>query len=373
MPSLLDSPEFALPESWPLEPLTTRTFMTMLLPLFVAYYLTAVLVISPGTYAVRLSLLPLWLWLAFRACTRLEANMGNPEWDGNNLALLTVVCLIIMRITGWTFQRQPFVRTGTRERAVVLDACDLCCNFRGIGWDWTSGAPPPPQPHLDKRAFALHALLGYTINALLFEFAILLRDNIFPPSSLPLPYPLSRVLQALIYPVSTYAHLQGYYHIYSLVGVFLLRQSPASWPPLFNRPWFSTSLSQFWGRRWHQGFRDMFGRVSGQRVLGTFLASGVFHDLGIWGMSRRTGICCNLTGYFALMALGIGAEYAMRKYTGKRVGGLCGRVWMACWVVGWAVASMGEECMRDFYRSMTVNWLVRPVYLISHLLLGAEY
>ncbi|KAF9018926.1 hypothetical protein BDZ89DRAFT_1073457 [Hymenopellis radicata] len=357
---------FALPDSWPLEPLTTRTFITMVLPLFVAYLLTAVLVITPGTYAVRISLLPLSLWLAFRSCTRLEANVGNAEWVGNNLALMTVVGVIIMRITGWTFQRHHFVRTGTRERAVLIDACDLCCNFRGIGWDWTSGAPPPPQRHLDKRAFALNALLGYTINALLFEFALLLRDNIFPPSPLRLPFTLRRLLQALIYPISTYAHLQAYYHIYSLLGVFLLSQSPASWPPLFNRPWLSTSLSEFWGRRWHQGFRDMFGRVGGQRVLGTFLASGVFHDLGIWGMSRRSGLCCNLTAYFGMMALGIGAEYAVRRCTGKRVSGTCGRVWMVGWILGWAVATMGEECMHDFYRSMTINWLVRPVQITGY-------
>ncbi len=62
-------------------------------------------------------------------------------------------------------------------------------------------------------------------------------------------------------------------------------------PPLMDRPLASTSLSEFWGRRWNRAFRDLtYGflfrpliRSFGPRraLLIGFVASGIIHDLVI--------------------------------------------------------------------------------------------
>lgn len=61
--------------------------------------------------------------------------------------------------------------------------------------------------------------------------------------------------------------------------------------PLMNKPIVSTSLGEFWGRRWNTAFRDLthgllfrpltnrFGRRSG--LLAAFVFSGVIHELVI--------------------------------------------------------------------------------------------
>ena len=54
------------------EPLTGQSFLRDLLPSFLCYYATAVLVLLPHTLFIRLALLPLTLCMAFRGATRVD-------------------------------------------------------------------------------------------------------------------------------------------------------------------------------------------------------------------------------------------------------------------------------------------------------------
>lgn len=58
------------------KPLTTETFLQDLLPAIVLYYTTAFLVVTRGTLKIRLALLPITLWTAFRAGSRLDVAAG---------------------------------------------------------------------------------------------------------------------------------------------------------------------------------------------------------------------------------------------------------------------------------------------------------
>lgn len=42
------------------------------------------------------------------------------------------------------------------------------------------------------------------------------------------------------------------YHVMAFIGVAVLGESSSEWPRLMNQPWRSTSLLEFWGKRWHQ-------------------------------------------------------------------------------------------------------------------------
>lgn len=83
--------------------------------------------------------------------------------------------------------------------------------------------------------------------------------------------------------------------------------------PIMNAPWRSTSLSEFWGRRWNTAFRDIahalvFTPVA--RRLGAplatwcaFLFSGLVHDAVI-SLPCRAGFGLP-TSYFLLQAMGM--------------------------------------------------------------------
>lgn len=80
-------------------PLNTWTFVSSLLPgehlllpnllilfdvyifkVFVSYYIAAVLAILPRTFLLRLAILPITLWLAFRAFTTIDAVGSDPGY-----------------------------------------------------------------------------------------------------------------------------------------------------------------------------------------------------------------------------------------------------------------------------------------------------
>ena len=95
--------------------------------------------------------------------------------------------------------------------------------------------------------------------------------------------------------------------------------------PIMRSPILSTSLSDFWGRRWNLGFRQLthglvfqpvrrrFGSASA--LLASFLVSGVIHDFVI-SFPARGGYGLP-TGYFVLQGIGVLVE---RSKAGARLG-----------------------------------------------------
>ena len=95
--------------------------------------------------------------------------------------------------------------------------------------------------------------------------------------------------------------------------------------PVMSKPILSRTLSEFWGRRWNLGFRQLaheliFGPLH-KRIgvpaagLAVFVASGLIHDLVI-SVPARGGYGLP-TGYFLLQGLGVTLE---RSHLGARIG-----------------------------------------------------
>jgi alginate O-acetyltransferase complex protein AlgI len=109
--------------------------------------------------------------------------------------------------------------------------------------------------------------------------------------------------------------------------------------PIMSKPLLSKSLSEFWGKRWNLGFRqlahDLIFRPLHKRTgvaaagLVVFVASGLIHDLVI-SLPARGGYGLP-TGYFLLQGLGVTLE---RSALGRRLrlqkGGMA---WMFMFVV----------------------------------------
>jgi hypothetical protein len=95
--------------------------------------------------------------------------------------------------------------------------------------------------------------------------------------------------------------------------------------PIMSAPLRSASLSEFWGKRWSLGFRQLaydllfrqLRRRWGAGVAGVlvFIASGLIHALVI-SLPARGGYGLP-TAYFALQGLGVAVEHS---YFGKHVG-----------------------------------------------------
>ncbi|KAL4077995.1 hypothetical protein J3A83DRAFT_4218579 [Scleroderma citrinum] len=81
-------------------------------------------------------------------------------------------------------------------------------------------------------------------------------QTIFDPS---LP-PLLRYLRSSIITALTgfvgWILMELLYHFVAFVCTLLFQQQPSQWPPVFDHPWFSTSLAGFWGRNWYQFYRE---------------------------------------------------------------------------------------------------------------------
>jgi hypothetical protein len=280
--------------------------------------------------------------------------------------------------------------TGPRKSSSSLrglvDAIEVIGSVRGIGWDWGKGLYTATETRpLDRSGFIKATLQTFILSFLaldIIESSLKLLPpfrnpaggSIFfmeaPPAFLAdhtLLFPIIRAypkLGAFIvkYAVSTgisflmgLAIIAGFemcYALLTLLCVGLLGHNTESWPPVFDRPWRATSLADFWGRRWHQTLRQTFfifggyplqwmvdrllrpimgqenaasyGRVG--LVLGTFIASGLFHGLSIYGMGEG-GVDHAATVYFTNQGLLLLAERGWRKVTGKRVEGWWGTIW----------------------------------------------
>lgn len=117
-----------------------------------------------------------------------------------------------------------------------------------------------------------------------------------------------------------------------LVGAWRWRGVPVG--PLFRTPTQSTSLAEFWGRRWNVGFSQMtraavyrplavrFGRSAG--LLGAFAFSGVLHEMAI-SLPVHAGYGGPLA-YFVVQAALVGLERRARA-NGHSLSGWSGRAW----------------------------------------------
>ena len=112
--------------------------------------------------------------------------------------------------------------------------------------------------------------------------------------------------------------------------------------PIMSAPLRSVSLSEFWGKRWNLGFRQLaydlvFGPLHKRLGVGAasflvFVVSGLIHDLVI-SVPARGGYGLP-TAYFVLQGLGVTIE---RSRFGRRLGlreGICGTLFMVLFTAG---------------------------------------
>ncbi|KAF8312218.1 hypothetical protein DL93DRAFT_2060213 [Clavulina sp. PMI_390] len=286
---------------------------------------------------------------------------------------------------------------GSRRNPIAagfLDAIEALTTMRGIGWQFGTGTdiyvPPETRDTTNKARFWRQTFASFLVYFVLFDVvtsAIQLVPGIGTPDggsifafggdNLLKKYAISVAIE-----FSTgVAFILGFEMVYRLVTLIILpipafKQEPSFWPPLFDKPWASVSLHEFWSKRWHQLLRQTFLVMGGYPLafalslvamllgflLGTFTASGLFHYWALYGMGRGTDVQCLI--FFAAQAVGVMLERVWKAVTGRRVGGWLGRAWVWIWVVGgiqWCINAWHE---RGFAGGMLVPPIVSPARFV---------
>ncbi|KAF9781677.1 hypothetical protein BJ322DRAFT_1213017 [Thelephora terrestris] len=266
----------------------------------------------------------------------------------------------------------------------VSDAFEVLFACRGYGWDFEQGVHKPQEYRpLERHAFVNATWIMVFRNFIVIDFldaAVKLVPEASSPSGgsifLPLP-PVQRcVVSAIIVIMTAIGIRAGFevvYGVATLIGVGLLNQSPLLWPPPFDHPFSSDSLTVFWGKGWHQSLRRMFFIYGGYpafwlgswisketgkalMVFGVFTASGLFHELSTYTPGR--GLDMRTTRFFVGQAVAVLGERAWFKLTGTKVHGWIGFIWVCFWT-----AVLGQQCIDAWYRRGLGSSAAIPTYM----------
>ncbi|KAH9837385.1 uncharacterized protein C8Q71DRAFT_599402 [Rhodofomes roseus] len=356
----------------------TWTTIPQVLVYWAPFYLMAYLARKADTYLLRLLLLPIVISTA-AYCTywfRVEdPTIATVQW-GRSFVTLVVVAKAI----DYAFVKNGRFKVGEKELPPIggtaksqttsvqgnghahpptqrdsvfpqwfRDASELIFTMRGIGWDFGKGLYVPKE----SRSLERGPFLRTTVFSLLWNYIIIdILNSLFKLVPRVGTYRGGSIFLQELSPVPRYAlssaiHLASGFiiqygmdicnDIATLFSVGVLGQSPEQWPPVQDRPWKATSLHEYWGKRWHQSLRQVFyvyggcvgGWLAGSigMVLGSFFASGMYHEVGMHMSDHR------VTLFFLLQGVGIILEGLWKKATGKPVGGVAGWIWTAFFVL----------------------------------------
>ncbi|KIY46709.1 hypothetical protein FISHEDRAFT_75412 [Fistulina hepatica ATCC 64428] len=368
-------------------------------PVLLLYYLTAVLVVLPNdrTFTFRLALLPCTLYTAFETARTLCRPSGDLRLSHLNHGLMVAMIGLTLRVLIWTFRQETCVRDGKNPSQYTLaeiltDAADLTVNLRGIGWVWSKGLfiAKETRPTSSRFRFAVATLQSFLVRTVIVDLIHYYLQSLSPDTfgsvrggtiydtSLPSFLRAFRALEiTLLAGFVVYISILFAYDCATLLGVCLLGQSPEVWPPLMHAPWEATSLTELWGKRWHQMFRDVFiwsaakpascvfGRWAG--ALSVSLVSGLAHVCGLMGMGRGPDVV-RVAGFFLMMGLGTAMEDTVSQLTGRPIRGSLGWVWTQFWFVGWGQLLVEAYFQKGLCGCVLLPDELRPApYIVSVL------
>jgi hypothetical protein len=274
--------------------------------------------------------------------------------------------VVALKSFEWTFiikkpiRRYEIPKEGEspRERPLTVantffDAADLLFNLRGLGWSWSSEPfplNPGPPPSITRQFLELFVKViafdaaHYIVQLISPSASCLEGGTIFDETLSPFPRLLLVTSISFCAVIVIYSSVEVMYHVCALFGQIVLGQSAAQWPCIANQPWMSTSVTEFWGRRWHQIFRHLFvvyGSRPGKKIagwygsiMGAYIVSAIMHVWGLWGLGRGTEFT-HTGGFFLMIGFASIMERKWKLWTGRDVAGVPGALWTAIWQLIW--------------------------------------
>lgn len=220
--------------------------------------------------------------------------------------------------------------------------------MRGLGWQFGADLYIPRDLRPSERSAFLWATATSTLKHLLVFDTLESLVKLVPEVGSPhggtifkhnLPFLQRYILSTAIHLATGTCLISGFEMVHgciTLLALIAFSSSPGMWPPLMDNPWISDSLHIFWAKRWHQVLRQSFlvyGGFLGQwlagdigMLFGTFFASGMFHECAAYMLGK--GFSWLVVLFFMSQALLLLLEKLWRRTTGKRLGGIYGRLWV---------------------------------------------
>ena len=274
--------------------------------------------------------------------------------------------------------------------SVLIDAFELVCNLRGIGWSWSPKSSPQRSTVLPSESIP-SVFARLLLNLTMYDAAQYLMQracpaihntsagSFFDPNLTFFSRHASAAFAGICGGLWAYLLVETLYGIGTLVGRVVFRQPASSWPPVSHGPWLSTSLHEYWSVRWHQVFRHVFitfgarpgGALLGRpgAIMGAFAVSAVFHHAAVWALGNGTEFS-TAGGFFLLMGLGASMEVAFKKITGMRVQGFSGWLWTMLWVLVWGTLMLDGWARHGMLAYDFVPDRLRPGKAIVDAIIG---
>ncbi|KAI3492160.1 hypothetical protein L1887_43449 [Cichorium endivia] len=251
---------------------------------------------------------------------------------------------------------------------------DLLFGIRGIGWERgiKDGVPAFPVPFFTLRQrwrWVLRTLAPVPLYYLVYDAIFTLigdeRFNVHAGSATGGSIWACRqgffgaagpYLMCAAYGITFTCSMYLQHAIVASIAVGLFGDLPLRWdPPAFRQPWLSTSVHQFWSKRWHQYLRfsflaagfwpvqplvqGMLGRRAAYAVgtFGAFLASAAVHHFGSAAVTPGHNLRnLEVAMFFIIQPLAIFGEQLWQHCTGHRVRGFFGWLWTMTWMLATA-------------------------------------
>lgn len=301
----------------------------------------------------------------------------------------------------------------------LWDACDLVVNNRGIGWSWSCSRYAHYGPPQSRIKYLFKTLVRIICHALCADVAAEIAQALLPtitnghPTILDPTLPLlQRLLHASIltgiYISIIYCTVDMSYHIIAFCCVSVVGYAPEQWPPVFDAPWRSTSVGDFWGKRWHQFLRYYVVSLGSQpliaclatptvassstarktcqggatavevqtkrgalSVLSAFFVSGVLHDLSFRAL-RKGGEPMQMIGFFVMQGVGVVLERAVsERWSRVRLTerpwswhNAIARIWVLSWLLVWGIPFVEVTTKAGMYNVQLFPEPVKPLRVI---------
>ena len=311
---------------WPHNPATLTSAISLL-----AGMLAAALVTTRLSHH-RMAVAAGWV-LVISGVTTIE-RMTSAEPAGLRMLLLISALLLGMKSLVTVHEQ-----AAGRPRLSVFQWLPFAVAWPGMRP--STFAAVPGQPRRGWQQLLRQGAVNLLIGGVLITLAAVVDAS--PVMSDPASTGGMAVIALLLLPgVSLVLHF-GVFHL--LAGGW--RRLGADCHALFRTPLRSTSLAEFWGRRWNLAFSEMTTLVvfrplrgplgTGPATFAAFAFSGLLHELAI-SLPVRDGFGLPLL-YFAVQAVGMQCEQRRgpQAEQGRRIATgswqLADRLWTAAWLI----------------------------------------
>ncbi|ORY35824.1 hypothetical protein BCR39DRAFT_35392 [Naematelia encephala] len=187
--------------------------------------------------------------------------------------------------TRWAFSRSPpslyplphpppFPPARFLRRTTLFKSIDLLCNENRL-INISPYSPPLKSSNISWFRYTTYHICMFSVHFLIYDMTTLPLALLAPDGvgdtfggggdyelflgemrhKYGVPELLSRMIWTLELGFTVYNGMAVMYHGFAMFSIGSGVWCGEEWPKLMDKPWLSTSLSELWGKRWHQTLR----------------------------------------------------------------------------------------------------------------------